>query len=348
MPEPVSQLESIVTCEQLEECLSEPPAYVIDALGRLSGDILVLGASGKMGPSLSRMARRASDVAGVKRRIIAVSRFSAEGSRAAFEAHGVETIACDLLNPEQLDGLPACENVMFMAGMKFGSTGQQALTWASNCYVPALVCRRFQKSRIVAFSTGNVYGLVPVGGGGSRETDELHPVGEYAMSCLGRERMFEYFSTAYQIPMALLRLNYSCELRYGVLVDLGEKVFNGDTIDLSMGHVNVIWQTDANAMALAAFGQASVPAAVLNIAGPELLEVRQVCEEFGRLFGKSVRYAGQPAADALLNNGQLAHRLFGAPRRTSSEIIRAAANWLSRGGERLGKPTKFQSRDGQF
>lgn len=343
-----SSIETIQSVEQLEDCLSEPTPQVIEVLSRLDGDLLVLGASGKMGPTLARMARRAFDAAGHKRRVIAVSRFSNAGSRAAFEAHGVETIACDLLDARELARLPECPQIMFMAGMKFGSTGQQALTWATNCYLPALVCERFRKSRIAAFSTGNVYGLVPVDSGGSRETDAPQPVGEYAMSCLGRERMFEYFSSAYQIPTVLLRLNYSCELRYGVIVDLAEKIWHGEPIDLAMGHVNVIWQTDANAMALAAFAQASVPAGIVNLSGSEMLEVRQVCEKIGKRLDRPVRFTGQPARDALLSNSQLNQRLFGSSRRTADEVIGAVAHWVRRGGERLGKPTKFQSRDGAF
>lgn len=342
------KLESIESIDQLEDALSVPTDAAVRALRRLQGDLLVLGAGGKMGLSLARLALRASQEAGARRRVIAVSRFPDPGKREEFETHGIETISCDLLDRQQVERLPACENVVFMTGMKFGSTGQMGLTWAMNCLAPALVAEKFPNSRIVAFSTGNVYGLTPVASGGSRETDTPQPVGEYAMSCLGRERVFEYFSSIHGTPVAILRLNYACELRYGVLVDLAEKVWNGVPIDLSMGYVNVIWQGDANAQALAAFDRVASPPAVLNIAGPETLSVREVCQEFGRLFGKSPTFVGSPADDALLSNSQPAVELFGPPRVPAAELIPAIAAWIRRGGARLGKPTKFQSRDGKF
>jgi nucleoside-diphosphate-sugar epimerase len=310
-----------------------------------------------MGLSLARLAQRASQAAGAPRRVIAVSRFASAGKRQEFERQGLETIACDLLDRQQVGLLPECDNVVFMTGMKFGSAGQMGQTWAMNCLAPALVAERFPNSRIVAFSTGNVYGLTAAHRdlsqgcalqSGSLETDPPAPVGEYAMSCLGRERVFEYFSALYGTPIAILRLNYACELRYGVLVDLAEKVWIGEPIDLSMGYVNVIWQGDANAQALAAFDHATSPPAVLNIAGPETLSVRDVALEFATLLGKSVTFTGQPADDALLSCSARAARLFGTPRITASDLVRAVAAWLQRGGTRFGKPTMFQSRDGKF
>src|SRR5262245_13179110 len=207
------------TVDELEEWLSEPTPGVVKTLGQLEGDILLLGVGGKMGPTLARMAKRASVASGNSRRVIGVSRFSDRKQQASLQRHGIETVECDLLDEAAVAKLPDVANVVFMAGMKFGSTGNEARTWAMNCYLPSIICRRFAKSRIVAFSTGNVYGLGPVAGGGATEKTTPEPVGEYAMSCLGRERMFEHFSRTANIPMAILRLNYACELRYGVLVD---------------------------------------------------------------------------------------------------------------------------------
>jgi nucleoside-diphosphate-sugar epimerase len=235
-----------------------------------------------------------------------------------------------------------------MTGMKFGSTGQESLTWAMNCHLPALVAQRFRGSRIVAFSTGNVYGLTPAGLGGSREGDALNPVGEYAMSCLGRERIFEHFSRTLGIPTALLRLNYATEMRYGVLVDVARRVQEGVPVPLAMGYLNALWQGDANAMSLCAFAHVSSPPFVLNLAGPETLSVRRVAEEFGRLLGKEAAFEGSEAPDALLSNGQLGHRLFGYPRVSAGQMMAWVADWVRRGGPTLGKPTHFESREGRF
>jgi nucleoside-diphosphate-sugar epimerase len=235
-----------------------------------------------------------------------------------------------------------------MTGMKFGSTGQEARTWAMNCWLPGLVCDRFRRSRIVAFSTGNVYGLTPATRGGSVETDPLAPAGDYAMSCVGRERIFEHFSRTFQIPIVLLRLNYAVEMRYGVLVDLAQRVWAGQPVGLSMGSFNAVWQADANAAALAALAHTASPPRVLNLAGPELLSVRRVAEAFGLLFGKPVVFEGEESADALLSNGQLGHRLFGYPRVGAGQMIHWIADWVRRGGETLGKPTHFEVRDGKF
>lgn len=332
----------------LADALSDPSPGAIATIGRLSGDIIVLGAGGKMGPTLARMARRATDAAGVKRRVIAVSRFSGDLVERDLQSHGVETIRCDLLDRSQVEHLPGVPNVVFMTGMKFGSSGQESLTWAMNCHVPALVCEKYRKSRIVAFSTGNVYGLTPVAGGGSREEDPLNPTGEYAMSCLGRERMFEHFSRVLNIPAAIIRLNYAVEMRYGVLVDIARKVHAGEPLDLSMGNLNAIWQGDANAMTLEAFDHVASPPRVINLTGPELLRVRDVAAEFGRLFGKTPIFEGTESPDALLNNSQLAQRLFGLPRIPIQQLIEWIADWTTRGGETLGKPTHFEVRDGKF
>lgn len=336
------------TVEQLEDLLSTPTPSVIDTLRRLDGDILLLGVAGKMGPSLARMARRASDATGMPRRVIGVSRFSSRDQETALNTHGVETIRCDLLQEDEVDKLPEAPNVIFMAGMKFGSSGHESLTWAINSYLPAIASRRYRYSRIVAFSTGNVYGLVPVTSGGSRESDVPAPVGEYAMSCVGRERMFDHFSRTLRIPTALLRLNYACELRYGVLVDLARRVHAGEAIDLAMGHFNIIWQGDANAMTLQAFDAVAVPPCVLNVTGPERLSVREVCETFGRLMNRRVAFCGSESATAFLSDVQVARQLFGPPRVTAETLIHWIADWVVRGGASLGKPTHFDSRDGKY
>jgi nucleoside-diphosphate-sugar epimerase len=333
--------------EHLEALLSEPTPVLVETLTRLPGDVMVLGVGGKMGPTLARMVRRASEAAGVRRRVVGVARFSAESLEARLQAQGVETIRCDLLH-DPLDRLPDVPNIVYLVGMKFGSTGHEALTWAMNAYLPALVCRRFRTSRIVALSTGNVYPLSPVSLGGSVETDPPGPVGEYAQSCLGRERLLEHFSRTLGIPMALIRLNYATELRYGVLVDVALKVQAGMPIDVTMGHLNAIWQADASAMALQAFDHAASPPFVVNVAGPETLSVRRVAEQLGYLLYKPATVTGTEAPDALLSNGQLGHRLFGYPRVSAQQLLVWIADWAQRGGPTLGKPTHFEVRDGKF
>ena len=333
--------------EDLEDRLSAPTERLVETMARLEGDIIILGVAGKLGPTLARMARRSSDMAGVLRRVIGVARFTDTDSEARLRSHGVETIRCDLLEEDSLSQLPEAPNVVYMAGRKFGTTGQESATWALNAYLPGPVCRRFRESRIVAFSTGNVYGLVP-GTEGSRETDVPDPRGEYAMSCLGRERIFEYFSQSFNIPMALIRLNYATEMRYGVLVDLAERVRDGQPIDLSVGSFNVIWQGDANAMALQSFEHLATPPRVINLTGPEVLRVRIVAETFGRLLGRSVRFQGEETSLALLSDASEAIRRFGMPRVSADMLIQWVADWIGRGGPTLGKPTHFEASDGSF
>jgi len=345
---PYASVERIKDNEHLDDLLSEPSDAAVDALGRLSGDLIILGVSGKMGPTLARMARRASERAGVLRRVLGVARFSDPQIEMRLKAWGVETIHCDLLDPEQLGRLPDVANVIYLVGMKFGCAGQEALTWAVNCWLPGLVCRKYRDARIVALSTGNVYGLTSIAGGGSRETDALSPVGDYAMSCVGRERIFEHFSRAQDTPVAILRLNYATEMHYGVLVDLARRVWEGRPVDLTMGHLNAIWQADANAQALASLDRVSSPPFVVNVAGPELLSVRRVAGEFGRLFGRSVNFEGTESDDAFLSDGRLGHRLTGHPRVGAEQMIRWIADWVSRGGEIWDRPTHFEVRDGKF
>lgn len=349
MPEQPTRWPAAIADEvQLDDLLSTPSQAAIDAMRDLPGDLIVLGVAGKMGPTLARMARRASDAAGVKRRVIGVSRFSEAAHERALNEHGVETIRCDLLDEDAVSRLPDAPLVVYMAGRKFGSTGVESLTWAMNTWLPAVVCKRYASSRIAAFSTGNVYGLSPVGRGGSHETDAPSPVGEYAMSCLGRERMFEHFSRTNGTPVSILRLNYATEMRYGLLVDLARQVAAGTPIELAMGHANVIWQGDANAMSLVALRHASSPPFIVNIAGRDELSVRDVCLALGSRMGREVRFTGTEAPDALLSNGSKGWDALGRPEVSLTQLIDWTADWVARGGSSLGKPTHFESRDGRF
>ena len=333
---------------QLEDLLSTPSAAAVDALRQLPGDVVVLGVAGKMGPTLARMVRRAADAAGSPRRVIGVSRFSEAGQEAALEAQGVETMRGDLLDDTFLATLPDAPLVVYMAGRKFGSSGDESLTWAMNAWLPGVVARRYADSRIAAFSTGNVYGLTSVGRGGSCETDQPSPVGEYAMSCLGRERLFEHASRSRGTRLAILRLNYATEMRYGLLVDLARKVAAGEPIDLTMGHANVIWQGDANAMAIASLAHASSPPYVVNLAGPDELKVRDVCLALGQRMGMTPTFTGTEAGDALLSNGTRGWTDLGEPAVPLERLLDWTADWVARGGASLGKPTHFESRDGKF
>ncbi len=328
---------------ELEDALSEPTTQVIETLARHPGDIIFLGAAGKMGPTLARMAKRAAH----GRRIIAVSRFS-NGGEAAFTSHGIEAIRCDLLNEAEIANLPDAPNVVYMPGRKFGSTGDEDTTWAINCYLPALVCRRYARSRIVAFSTGNVYPFSRPETGGPIETDPANPVGEYGMSALGRERMFGYFSRSMNVPVSILRLNYAIDLRYGVLVDLARAVLAGDSVNLGMGYFNTIWQGDANAMTLRAFDHCEVPPRVFNVTGPEVVSVRRVCERFGTLLGMAPRFTGTEAETALISNASAGIAALGPLRIPTDQLIEWVADWVKRGGRLLGKPTHFEARDGKF
>lgn len=344
----VTHISPIPDVETLETLLSEPTPGVVETLGRLEGDLLVLGVGGKMGPTLARMAKRASEQAGITRRVIGVSRFGTGELEGRLNASGVETIRCDLLNPDSLAALPDTPNIVYMAGMKFGSTGNEPLTWAMNSYLPGMVCLRFRHSRIVAFSTGNVYGMTPLHSGGSLEADPCAPEGDYAMSCLGRERIFAHFSGTLGIPVALIRLNYAVEMRYGVLVDIAQRVLSGAPVDLTMAMANVIWQADANAHSLQAFDHAAIPPFVVNVTGPEMLSIRRVAHDFGELLGKTPVFTGEEAGQAFLSNAGLSHQRFGYPHVTVRQILEWTADWVRRGGATLNKPTHFETRDGKF
>lgn len=338
----------IKTEAQLESYLSEPTDEVIAALAALEGDVLILGVGGKMGPTLAKQAKRAIDCAGIAKNVIGVSRFSTPGGQEDLQESGVETIAADLLSEGSLQNLPNTENVILMAGRKFGSTDNESLTWAMNGYMPGRVAEKFRNSRLVVFSTGNVYPLTPISHGGATENSRVAPIGEYAQSCLSRERICTYFSSQFGTPMAILRLNYAIDLRYGILLDIAEKVYAEEPISLEMGNVNVIWQGDANAVALRAFAHCQSPPLILNVTGPETLSVRYLASCFGRLFNKSPRFEGEEAETALLSNASRCHQLFGYPRVSLGQMIEWIAEWVRIGGTTLHKPTHFEVRDGKF
>ena len=340
--------ERIVDVAVLEDLLSTPSAETIDMFSKSEGDIMFLGVGGKIGPTLALMARRACNEAGIEKRIYGVSLFNSEQERKHIEDMGIETIDGDLLDTEFLGSLPKVKNVFFLAGMKFGSEENISLTWAVNAYLPALIADYFKESNIVAFSTGCVYPLVSVESGGSLETDLPNPVGEYAQSCLGRERMFEFGSKQYQTRTCLIRLNYSVELRYGVLVDIAIKVKNQEAIDLSMGYFNVIWQGDMNDMVLRSLGKCESPARILNITGEQILSVKEVALEFGKLFNAEPEFVNEEAKTALLNNSEQAFQFFGRPKVSSRQMIRWIADWLKEERETLGKPTHYEVRDGKY
>ena len=332
----------------LDELLSRPTPQVVEAMRALDGDLMIQGAGGKMGPSLARLARRASREAGVRRRIIAVARFTDSRLRAALEREEIDALECDLFDREQVARLPEVPNLIYMVGQKFGTTGEEARTWAVNACLPATAAERFPRARIVAFSTGNVYPLSDAGGEGPSETDPVGPIGEYAQSALARERVLEFFSASNHTPMAILRLNYAIEPRYGVLRDIADRVRAGEPVDLAMGKVNVIWQRDANAVALRALALCDVPPLVLNVTGRPAVPVRWLAEAFGRRFGVEPVFRGSEAPTALLSNAARMEELFGKPEVGIEEMIERVAAWVETGGRSLGKPTHFEEREGRF
>lgn len=334
--------------EQLEEALSLPTMALIKMMKELDGDFILLGVAGKMGVSMARMAKRACNEAGVQKRIIGVSRFSASEQQLFLEESGVETIKGDLLNIDFINSLPEVKNVIYLAGMKFGTEGNESYTWAMNSFLPGLVVEKFKDSRIVAFSTGCVYPLVKIVSGGSKESDSVGPVGEYAQSCLGRERLFEYGSIKNNTPTVLIRLNYAVEMRYGVLVDIATKVNKEETIDLTMGYANVIWQGDANEMILRSVQYCNSPANHLNISGSGLISVAKVAKQFGEIMGKKVKFTGREADSALLVNVSKGHELLGVPKVILDQVIKWTAHWVGNDHRLLGKSTHFEVRDGKY
>ena len=334
--------------EAIYKQMLEPSAELVEDIARLEGDIMVLGAGGKMGPALAILAKKAAEKAGVNKRIIAVSRFSEPEAKVELNATGVETIAADLMEESDLAGLPDVKNVLFLAGTKFGTQGKESYTWAINSYLPGRVAQKFANSNIVAFSTGNVYHLTPVHMGGATEHYTPLPVGEYAQSCLGRERVFQHFSSKNKTPLLIYRLNYANDVTYGVLLEIAKSVKAGQPIDLQMGNVNVIWQSDANEMAIRSLLHCAVPAKLLNITGPETVSVRWVAEEFGRLFGVQAVFINEEQPTSLLSNAAEAFRLFGYPRTPLLKMMMLIAGWINEGGKMINKETHFQERKGQF
>ncbi len=328
----------------LEELLSRPSEALAHALERAPGDIMVLGAGGKMGPTLARMAKRAAPT----RRVIGVARFSQPGLQDQLQRQGIECIEADLLSREALAALPDAPNIVFMAGRKFGSTGSEWLTWAMNAHVPALVAERFARSRIVAFSTACVYPFVVTSGDGAREDlPPTAPSGEYANSCVARERMFQHFSHQLNTPGRLLRLSYAIDMRYGVLHDVAQKVLHGEPVDLTMGHANIIWQGDANDWALRCLAHCDAPTSALNLSGPKV-SIRSVAQGLGRRLGVEPRFTAREADTAWLVDCARAFSLFGPPQINLDQMLDWTADWVRRGGVSLGKPTHFEARDGKY
>jgi len=328
----------------LEDILSEPTEAVKKVVAGLTGEIVVMGAGGKMGPTLAMMLRKAS----ADKKIYAVSRFSDKAVKNRIEKAHVQTIEADLLDESDYNKLPEVENVFYLAGMKFGSKGNQPLTWAMNSYMPALVARHYKNSRIVAYSTGNVYPLVKTSGRGATEQTVPEPIGEYAQSCLGRERMFEYFSQLYGTPVTLIRLNYANEPRYGIIVDLTFKILNDEPIDLTMGAVNLIWQRDANDYIIRAISLTKSPPAVLNVTGQETIPVRRLAEQIGDALGKKPKFISREAPTALLSDASYCHNTFGRPQTTLEQMVSIIVGWVAAGKKTLNKPTKYEIRNGKF
>jgi nucleoside-diphosphate-sugar epimerase len=334
--------------QELDQLLTLPNAADLAFAQQLEGDTIVLGAGGKMGPTLARRLQNALRVAGRNSRVLAASRFQSSSAVAELQDAGVETLSCDLLDPAQIQSLPPVPNVLFLAGRKFGSAGDPELTWAMNTIVPVQVAQHYRESRIVAFSTGNVYPFVMPEQGGCVEIDTPAPRGEYAQSCLGRERIFEYYSKHFQTACLIFRLNYAVDLHYGVLVDIARQVYEGDAVDLSVPAVNVLWQGDANSYAIRSLALCSSPARILNVTGPETIQVRRVAEFFAQRFARKPQFKGESTGIALLNNAGVCHAALGYPEVTADQLMEAVATWVESGGSALNKATKFQVTDGRF
>jgi nucleoside-diphosphate-sugar epimerase len=335
---------AIADVAMLDDMLSTPSEALVETLAGLDGDITLLGVGGKMGPTLARMAKRAAP----HKRVIGVARFSDPAVREDLEAHNIETVACDLLDEAAVNALEKTANIVFMAGRKFGSEGNQPLTWAMNVHVPAIVAQAFKDARIAVFSTACVYRFADVTGPGAQEGDPLTPPGEYANSCIGRERMFEYFANVHGTKAVLLRLSYAIDLRYGVLHDIGRAVLAGEPVQIDSGHCNIIWQRDANDIALRSLALADNPAVPLNLSGPKVERVRDLAEAFGNHFGKTPIFAGEEQPQAWIVDTTKQQELYGEPEVSTETMIGWVADWLQRGGKTLGKPTHFEVRDGTY
>ncbi|MCH7323092.1 NAD-dependent epimerase/dehydratase family protein [Solibacillus sp. MA9] len=336
------------TIEQLEEFMAKPSTALVEDIKKIDGDILILGIAGKMGPTLAKMAKLAVQEAGIEKRIIGVARFSNQEMKQELEDAGIETITCDLLDEAQLAQLPDVPNVIFMAGNKFGTINNEHFTWAMNTYVPGRVADKYKNSNIVVFSSGNIYPFLPVTAGNCAEDVTPVPIGEYAMSTLGRERIFTNFSNRFHTKMVMFRLNYAIDLRYGVLLEIAKSVYNDEPVDVTMGSVNVIWQGDANEYAIRSLLHCESPVKILNVTGPETLSVRWLTKEFAKRFGKEAKIVGEEQPTALLNTASHAHKLFGYPRVTLEQMLDLVANWVQADGATLNKPTHFQERKGAY
>jgi len=328
--------------------LLEPSPALLSDIATLDGDIMILGVGGKMGPALAKLARRALNLVGSERKVIGASRFSEPGLVEGLNQLGIETHVVDLLNEDQLDSLPAAKNVLYLAGTKFGTTGKESFTWAMNAYLPGRVAEKYRDSNIVVFSTGNVYPLTPVDAGGATEKLSPEPLGEYAQSCLGRERVFQYFSTKNNTPVFIYRLNYANDVSYGVLLEIAKAVKERKPIDLRMGYVNVIWQGDANEIAIRALNHCSVPAKMVNVTGPETVSIKWLGGQFGNIFGQEPVFINTEESTALLSNAGVSNDLFGYPKVLLNQMIQLIAEWVNKGGKTINKPTHFQERQGKF
>lgn len=339
---------TIANEQQLDDVLTSPSPKLVEFVRALKGDILILGAGGKMGPSLAVLAKRAIEAAGSSSSVIAVSRFSDAASRRWLDERGVITHSANLLDRTAVQQIPDAENVLYMVGTKFGTSQNPSFTWAINTIASGQVMERFATSRFVALSTGNIYPFVPTKSGGATEAGPVGPVGEYANAALGRERMFQYFSHRNNTPVTLMRLNYAVDLRYGVLTDIGLRVLSGEPVDVRNGYLNCIWQGDANDAIIRALAVAESPPTLLNLTGPETLSVRKIAERIGELLDRPVRFTGEEAESALLSNSAKCCEQLGVPSVTSDTMIRWTANWLANDGRLLNKPTHFEVRDGKF
>jgi len=340
--------DKISDTSELIELLSRPSMALIEMMKRLEGDILFLGIGGKMGPTIIEMAMRASKIAKVKRKFIGVSRFSNALNQKLLEDKGIETIKGDLLDKKFIESIPKVKNVIFLVGTKFGASDNLANTWAINTYIPAIVANAFKSSRIVALSTGCVYKFETKESGGSIESDIPLPIGEYAQSCLGRERMFEYGSIKHKTPIVIIRLNYAIETRYGVLVDIAKKVYKEQPVNIATGYFNAIWQTEANEMILRSLELCESPAKILNITGKETISVKDAAIKFGSIFNKKIKFHGNESDTAYLSNASLSHKMFGEPKIDYIQMIDWIADWIINDQETLDKPTRFEVKDGKY
>lgn len=333
---------------ELDEKLSNPSQKLIEDLSGIDGDILILGAGGKMGPSLAMLAKNGVNELKSSKKIICVSRFSDKTSKEKIEESGIKTITADLLKEDELQALPDVKNVIYMVGHKFGTSGNESLSWLLNSYLPGRIAEKYKDSSIVVFSTGNVYPLVEVTSGGATENYQPDPVGEYAQSCLGRERVFEYFSKKNKTSILNFRLNYAIDMRYGVLLEIAKSVLQNQPIDLRTGHVNVIWQGDANEIAIRCLNFCSSPPNTLNVTGPETISIKWLANEFGSIFGKEPKFLHSEQPTALLSNASECHRIFGYPSVPLRQMIKWTAEWVKNDRMTIDKPTHFQEREGKF